>query len=279
MLGDEATLFDRALSALQPIAQDAQINLIPVSTNIRHLDDDVTFWMYEFHGAALAAVAHALSRRINRVSVAGTMHIPCLEPWGSHPALDSNYSTADLQIRHDGLTLSRLDKVRLIAGWNTALHNLRVCTMNPARGLNCGHCEKCLRTMLELMACGKLDQTAAFPAQDVTADQVLKITMGAEFPAAWYQELIAPLTERGRLDLARAIQIKLAEHRRHMMWIQEKDWKGSVKRFDRRFLSGALYKSYRTIRRLPRSLALRSYLCLGIAIGLGLSVDLSGEVR
>jgi hypothetical protein len=86
------------------------------------------------------------------------------------------------------------------------------------------------------------------------------------------------MTERGRLDLAR-YQIRQAEHRRHMMWIQEKDWKGSVKRFDRRFLSGALYKSYRTIRRHLRSLALQSHLCLGIAIGLGLSVDLLGEVR
>jgi hypothetical protein len=96
--GDEAAYFARVLAAATPVAQDAGVNLIPVFTNLRHLDDDVTFWMYEFHGAALAAVAHALSRRIGRVYIAGTMHVPYLEPWGSHPALDPNYSTIDLRI-------------------------------------------------------------------------------------------------------------------------------------------------------------------------------------
>ncbi|CAG0954742.1 hypothetical protein ANRL3_00482 [Anaerolineae bacterium] len=275
-VGDEADFFDRTLATLTPIAQDARVHLIPVATNIRHLDDDVTFWMYEFHGAALAAVAHALCRRISRVCIAGTMHVPFLEPWGSHPALDSNYSSVDLQVEHDGLAMSRLEKVQLIADWDVALRDLRVCTMNPARGLNCGRCEKCLRTMLELLACGKLARTSAFPAQDVTADQILNIHIDVEFPAPWYQELVAPLTDRGRADLAHAIQEKLNEFEHHKVWQQEKDWKGLIKRFDRRFLRGVLYQSYRATRQVVRSKAPMLQLLAGAATGLDAWAQLPG---
>jgi hypothetical protein len=277
-LGFESEYFDRALTALAPIAQDAQINLIPISTNIRHLDDSVTLWMYEFHGAALAAVAHVLCRRIKRVCIAGTMDVPFLEPWGSHPALDPNYSTVDLQVAHDGLTLSRLDKVKLIAEWEIALSNIRVCTRNPKQGLNCGSCEKCLRTMLELVACGKLAQTAAFPASDVTADQVLSTAIEVDFPTAWYQELIAPLTVQGRLDLVDAIQKKLTEYQRHVRWAQEKDWKGYIKRFDRRFLRSALYQSYKTARRTVSSAQGKSYCLLLGGISLCTSAGLVESV-
>jgi hypothetical protein len=251
-LSDEAAFFERALAALTPIGQDAGVKLIPVYTNLRHLDDDVTFWMYEFHGAALAAVAHALCRRIDRVCIAGTMHVPWLEPWGSHPALDPNYSTVDLRIEHDGVALSRLDKVRIIADWRVALQNLRVCTMNPAHGLNCGHCEKCLRTMLELLAVGRLNDASTFPAHDVAAEQILDISVEGDLPVPWYQELIEPLSRQGRPDLAQAIQCKLDEFRRYKRWKQEKDWKGRIKRFDRRFLHSALYQTYRTTRQLAR---------------------------
>jgi hypothetical protein len=253
-LGDEAAHFDRALAALIPIAQDAGVNLIPVFTNLRYLDDDVTFWMYEFHGAALAAVAHALCRRIGHMYIAGTMHVPYLEPWGSHPALDPNYSTVDLRIEHDGVALSRLEKVRVIADWRVALQNLRVCTMNPAQGLNCGHCEKCLRTMLELLAVGRLNEALSLPVHDIAVQQILDISVEEDLPVAWYQELIAPLSEQGRADLAQAIQHKLDEFRHYTRWKQEKDWKGRIKCFDRRFLHSALYQTYRTTRELARSM-------------------------
>jgi hypothetical protein len=210
----------------------------------------VTFWMYEFHGAALAATAHAVSRRINRVYIPGTIEAPKLEPWGSHPALDPHYSTVDLQVVHEGLTLSRLDKVRLISDWDVALRNLRVCTMNPTEGLNCGQCEKCMRTMLELLACDRLDRTTSFTQRDLTADQILQIPVDLDFPAVWYEEVLASLVERGRHDLTRAIEIQMRSYEQLKRRKREEDWRGVVKRLDRRFLSGALVRSYQGTRRL-----------------------------
>jgi len=46
-----------------------------------------------------------------------------------------------------------------------ALEQLRVCVSQPANGLNCGWCFKCLRTRLELRALGYGKPTAAFPEE------------------------------------------------------------------------------------------------------------------
>jgi hypothetical protein len=274
--GQESAYFDRAIEALTAIAQDAQVELIPVSTNIRHLDDDVKFWMYEFHGAALAAVAHALSRRLSRIYIASSMCVWDLEPWGSHPALDSNYSSGDLSIQHDGLLLSRLDKVRLIADWDIAVRHLRVCTMNPMNELNCGQCEKCLRTLLELVAVGPLPPDILFPIHEVSREQILTMPLEEGFPASWYQELLEPLATHGRPDLAEAVQAKLSEYNQHLRWQQEKDWKGIVKRFDRKFLHQGMYRSYKIARRFARLFAPRLQLFIGTVICLGVSTNLTG---
>jgi hypothetical protein len=65
---------------------------------MRHLNSDVIFWMYEFAGAAMASVAHALSRRLSLVYFASAFDIPHVMPDVSmYPLLDSNYSSANLQ--------------------------------------------------------------------------------------------------------------------------------------------------------------------------------------
>jgi hypothetical protein len=252
VLGDEEQTFQRTIASLQPIATDAQVALIPVHTNIRHLDDDVYFWMYKLHGAALSAVAHALSKRLGRVYIGSTVNIPYIDPWGSHPLLDSNYSSSNLQIRHDSIRLSRLDKVRLIAEWNAALQNLRVCTMNPPDQLNCCKCEKCIRTMTELLALGKLAQAQSFSVHDVSSDLLNTIEITTEHQEAWYLETIKLLEAQGRHDLVKVIQHKSTEFRKRLAWEKEQDWKGSVKRFDRKHLSGTLYRSYNGLRTLVK---------------------------
>lgn len=85
-----------------------------------------------------------------------------------------------------------------------------------------------------------------------------------------------PLTERGRSDLARAIQVKLNEFERHKLWQQEKDWKGFIKRFDRQFLRGALYQSYRATRRAVRARTSLPQVLMGTAAGLGTCVQMLG---
>jgi hypothetical protein len=246
----EVESYRRGLAALKPIVEDAGVALIAVHTNIRHLDDDVNRWMYEFHGAALASVAHVLSKRLSRVYIASSNDIAGLEPWGSHPVLDPNFSSAELQLQHRGHEFSRLDKVRLIADWDCALENVRVCTENPPGRLNCGMCEKCVRTMLELLAVGKLSRTPAFQAENVSAE-LLAASLQVDAlrsVTSEYTELIPALEAVGRIDLVAIIQSKFVRLRKEQAREEERDFRGYVKRLDRRYFGATLSHLYKTIR-------------------------------
>ncbi len=46
--------------------------------------------------------------------------------------------------------------------WEITLNNLRVYLANVKERLNCGTCERCVRTMLGLEAVGVFDKTSLF---------------------------------------------------------------------------------------------------------------------
>ena len=250
----ELDLFDLATTSLYEITQDAGVALIPVYTNVRHLSDKVHFWIYEFHGAALASVAHVFSRRLGTVSIASGFSVPNIIQAATHPLIDPNYSSADLQLRHEGVLYSRLDRIRLLADWEVALRNLRVCTLNRPGMLNCGECEKCVRTMTQLLAVDRLASSQAFPAKDVSPELLDTIKITERFQDAWYRDLIEPLAEKGRHDLIKVIEKKRTDFHRRIAWEEEQDWKGTIKRIDRRFLGGSLRKSYRRVRQHARGM-------------------------
>lgn len=204
-------VFDRALAAMSKVAQDARVTLIPVYTNIRHLCDDRDLWLGKFFGAVLAAVGHAFAPRLDLVYIASSYDLKTLVPCGSHPLLDPEYSSFDLRIRHRDVAVPRLDKLRIVADWDTAFQNFRVCLANVPDRLNCGRCEKCVRTMTALVAIGALHKTRAFVEDDVTPEMFdgFKITIRHREP--FYLELLPLLRERGRDDLALTIERKLSE--------------------------------------------------------------------
>lgn len=204
-------VFDRAKEALSEIAKDANVTLIPVYTNIRHLCDERELWLDRFFGAVLAAVAHAFSSRLNLVYIASSYDIPNLTPCGSHPLLDPAYSSYDLRIIHRDLALSRLEKLRIVADWDVAFQNFRVCLANVPDRLNCGKCEKCIRTMIELLAIAALDKTKAFVENDVTPELLTQFDITIRHRDSFYREMLSPLKKQGRDDLVNTIKKMLAD--------------------------------------------------------------------
>ena len=248
----EPESFEYVLNSLSVLAKDVNITLIPVYTNIRHLGPDKNrdfwggFWINEFMGAVFAAIAHVFSKRLTVVSINSSHDIPNIIPYGSHPLLDPNYSSGFLRIRHEGITLSRFAKTKLIADWDLALRHLRVCndTKHYQPGmLNCGRCEKCVRTMLALLALGVLANTPAFPRHDIT-EELINATVRLPpntFPL--YRELLGPLAESGRDDLLRAVERKMADYQK-LQWKMK--WRkraiDPIKKFDSRYFNGNLRK-------------------------------------
>ena len=205
-------LFEEIASSLSKVATAVGMTLIPVYTNIRHLNNQGLFWGEKFHGAALAAVAHAFSRRLSHVAIASSDTISTLKPYGSHPLLDPLYGSYDLSLQHDNIRLSRFQKTQLITGCEVSLQNLRVCTstarLRPGE-LNCGRCEKCYRTMAALVALGVLHKTSAFPKDDLTEQELANVHIDNRAIAYFYQEMLLPLELAGRHDLVRGIEHSL----------------------------------------------------------------------
>lgn len=210
--------FEKAFISLLPVAKDAGINLIPVYTNIyRHVkdleDSNYNFWKYYFGGAALSAIAHAFVNRLNLVYVASTSEIKHLEPWGSHPLTDPNYSSYDLRVKYDSVHLSRLDKTKLVVGWDVAFQNLRVCDelVLPTGYLNCGICHKCTITMAHLAALDVLDKTNIFPVKELTKERLIKFAHPKTMlEKGKYQSLIPLFASIGRDDLVQATKYIIA---------------------------------------------------------------------
>ena len=247
--------FEYVTEMLKEVAPAVGIDLIPVKTNIyleyraEDRKDKFDFWIYKFQGAVLAALAHAFSNRLAVLSIAATFDLPYLGLWGSHPLLDPQYSSVDLRIRHDGLALSRLKKVEMIKDWDIALNNLRVCNQGKryeSGKLNCGRCEKCIRTALELLAVDRLDRCAALPYDDVTADMVRQYgDIHDDYVRSCFTDLIPALNRIGRMDLVRAVE--------HRMDIYDAKKKGSktliekIKEFDQQDLNRHLTRLKRKL--------------------------------
>jgi hypothetical protein len=242
---DDPEAFKHALHVLSEAAREAGITLVPIYTNLylnyrqEDAQDGFSFWTDEFESAVFGAIAHAFSRRLTVVSLASSQDIPHLGPHGSHPLLDPNYSSSDLRIRHDGIALTRFAKTKLVAEWDVALHHLRVCNWYERyrQGrLNCGECRKCVQAMLTLLVLDALDQSRAFPVDDVSEELVLaRARLATPYQAFSYQDLVAPLAEKGRHDLVRAIEYKLAVY-----YDREPGARARIKRFDRKYLDGGL---------------------------------------
>ena len=253
----DADKFEHVFSSVSALAQDAGINLIPVYTNIRNLgpDDDEDFWrdfwVNEFMGPCFAAIAHAFSKRFSVVSINSSYDIPNQIPHGLHPMIDPNCSSSDLRIRHEGITLSRFDKTKLIAGWDVALKYLRVCNRSElyeSNVMNCGSCEKCVRTRLALLASGAPEKIPAFPDQHITADLINKAVTLAPNTFVLYEELLAPLAEIGRYDLVHAIKLQLARyHKSQKKQVWRKSLIDPVLKFDEKHFKGNLRKVKRFI--------------------------------
>lgn len=200
------------------VAAEAGVDLVVVKSNVPILDDDYAFWTRQFGGAGFCSIVHALTPVIERAWFSSNADIAHLFPWSLHPATDGNYSSADVEITQDGIEYSRLDKVRMLAEWEVARRHVRVCTKNPVGALNCGVCEKCIRTQLEFLVAGQLANTAAFPANDLTAAQVRSARIRSHGQFVDEAELVPALRAVGRGELADAVDANIREFHDWEAW-------------------------------------------------------------
>lgn len=164
---EDTALHERAAGPIRAAAERVGKRLVEVATNVRSVLEDRAApprrgaWTM-VQGAALASIGLALGGDASRVFIPATFSYDDLGPWGTHPLLDPLWSTESLAFLHDGCEATRLEKVERLAGWPAALSTLRVCYKNIGGAYNCGICNKCVRTMIELRMAGALDHCPVF---------------------------------------------------------------------------------------------------------------------
>jgi hypothetical protein len=209
----EIERFKRARESLEALAAETGLRLITCHTNLRHLPSKPDFWYYRHNGAALAAVGHAAILGSAFLFIGASHDIANPVPIGSHPAVDGLFSSQRVTIVHDGARYSRFQKVRELASWPAALAALRVCPGDPGNELNCGVCEKCLRTRLELLAAG-VEETAALGPSLTPVELWDERVLGPVADRAiTYNDLLPPLRARGLKALCDVLEEKIQAYR------------------------------------------------------------------
>ena len=102
--------------------------------------------------------------------------------------------------------------------------------------------------MLALVASGVLEKTEVFPVRDVNEELVMTAVKLAPNTFPLYGELMTPLEEKGRLDLVRAIKLKIAEYyRSERRKKRRKAFIEPILEYDQKHFGGSLRKLKRIV--------------------------------
>ena len=198
---DDTDRFMRSAESIRRAADATGCQPLFVATNMRSHPTFASVSWNKCHIAALAAVAHLLRGRVQRVFVASSDVPP---PFGSHPDLDRLWSSSAVEIVNDERDVSRLDKIRAFADWPIAHQTLKVCWENRSSALNCGECEKCVRSSAQLKATGILDKVTTFPRSPLAPRINALSGVSSELVRQW-QDILAETHDRDEADAIRAL--------------------------------------------------------------------------
>lgn len=157
---------EAASRSIRSVAEARGLVAIEVETNLRHHHCFTPASWEHTHGAALVTIALLLSAEIGRLVIPPSYATSRLIPWGSHPELDERWSVPGrLAVEHGDAGPFRRERLRAVADDPLVHHHLRVCWAHLQPGINCGRCEKCVRTMVDLEYLGVRDQVTTFPQE------------------------------------------------------------------------------------------------------------------
>ncbi|MFD4368172.1 hypothetical protein [Rhodococcus sp. NPDC058521] len=156
--------YDRISSNAKKVAAELGVELIEVRTNLQFLHVKYGHnWASAAHGAALAHVGLLLSQHLRKVIIASSFEEGRRDPHGSHPDLDPLWSSGGVELVQDGLESNRVAKAAAVKDNDLVARYLRVCNLNTDDEYNCGKCEKCIRTMVNLYVVGGLERSESLP--------------------------------------------------------------------------------------------------------------------
>jgi hypothetical protein len=199
---------------LEALGAKIDLTIVPIRTNGMAFHPRGPWSRDAGWGAGFISAAHLFPRRWSEAHFASSGDAIDAFPHGSHPLLDPLWSSAAVEVRHGEPCLTRTEKVEVVADWPEGMEALQVCVMHaipPPGQVNCGRCEKCLRTLLGLLVLGRLDRARTFAKRDVTPDDIAHLRISGAYQRKFAAETALGLEARGRADLARTVRAKSRE--------------------------------------------------------------------
>jgi hypothetical protein len=234
IVGKYGGAFKPAIERNTRFVQSFGKSLIPVETNFYAFGYRYNLSRDLSQGACLGSIALLLG--MPRAFVPASYSYSQLVPLGSHPLTDPLWTNECMEIVHEGAEVGRLEKIRKISECESALANLRVCFHDA--NVNCGKCDKCLRTMISLKLLGVSD--APFPP--LPPPQAIRKNLPVNIVELPYVrenlDLAMQSDDREMRDLLRDCVQKL--ERKRVIWD-----------LDKSFLGGLINRAYCKIAKIP----------------------------
>lgn len=144
--------FETALAGARAMTARLDVPVSSVETNWRR---DLCYdWEME-HGAGIMACLAQFSGIAGVAVVGGDEGYEMIDiPWGSNPVSSPLLSSRAFGLRLEGMGSTRTERVAFILDNSDLAPQLRVCWEEGRTGLNCGRCEKCIRTQVNILAAG-----------------------------------------------------------------------------------------------------------------------------
>lgn len=145
-------------------------------------------------------------------------------PYGTHPLIDNAISFAGIAVEHGNPEVNRIEKIREIALLCTQ-HNLkkpllRVCWGKDPLGGNCTTCEKCFRTIVELLVEKQIPEEYGFaiPLEEAI-DRAKKYSPGKKLETGlyWHWQCIQYAAQQA------AMYEQESPFKDFIMWVAELD--------------------------------------------------------
>ncbi len=174
-------MFEALKQRTKPFLDELNLSCLAIRTNLKEIN--IQDWEDSFM-PQLACCMHQYSDSF-AYAIAGSSepYNARVLPWGSNPATDHLLSNRAMRLVHDGAGFSRTEKVEQVSKHKMATRVAKVCWEGKETHKNCGHCEKCVRTLLNFMAVG-VGNPACFDApldlKDIPKINVRNLTQLAE---------------------------------------------------------------------------------------------------
>ncbi|MFS0822747.1 peptidase [Bacillus sp. 1P02SD] len=133
-----------------------------------------SWWHGLHHSLAIisSAIPVTYNLKVSCIYIASSFHQGYKATCASDPSVDNEIKYASGRVFHDAYELTRQDKVKLVTDYFSNINkdiNIRVCFKNDN---NCCNCEKCLRTILGIVAEGKSPLDFGFNIQENLSEHV-----------------------------------------------------------------------------------------------------------